>query len=257
MNKLLIIIIVIAIGVVGFFLLNNYIYNEKQGETTMPPDSSIEVTPISHATMILKWGDKVIYTDPVGGIDVVSGRPEPDIILITDIHGDHFNLETVQALAKDKTTIIVPQVVAEKIANVVPGNAIVLDNGEVTNQQGFSIQAIPMYNLPESANAYHVKGRGNGYVVESGGQRVYISGDTADTPEMRNLQDIDIAFVTMNLPYTMSIESAASGVLAFKPKQVYPYHYRGMDGHSDVNKFKELVNAQDSSIEVKLLNWYP
>ena len=110
-----------------------------------------------------------------------------------------------------------------------------------------------MYNLPESPDAYHTKGRGNGYVLTIGGKNIYISGDTEDIPEMRALKNIDIAFVCMNLPYTMPPDQAAGGVLAFKPKIVYPYHYRGQD----VNIFKNLVNAGDKNIEVRLRNWYP
>jgi L-ascorbate metabolism protein UlaG (beta-lactamase superfamily) len=113
-----------------------------------------------------------------------------------------------------------------------------------------------MYNLREEALQFHKKGRGNGYVIELAGQRIYISGDTEDIPEMRKLQEIDKAFVCMNLPYTMPVESAADAVLDFKPKKVYPYHYRGQGGLSDVQKFKTLVNTGNSDIEVIQLNWY-
>ena len=115
-----------------------------------------------------------------------------------------------------------------------------------------------MYNLPTAANKdFHTKGRGNGYVIERSGKRVYIAGDTAGIPEMRALKNIDIALVPMNLPYTMDVAEAAEAVLAFKPKQVFPYHYRGPDGLADISKFKELVNASNPKIEVVLLNWYP
>ena len=120
-------------------------------------------------------------------------------------------------------------------------------------QLGIGITAIPMYNLPETPDAFHTKGRGNGYVLTIGGKNIYISGDTEDIPEMRALKNIDIAFVCMNLPYTMPPDQAAQGVLAFKPKIVYPYHYRGQD----VNIFKNLVNTGDKNIEVRLRNWYP
>jgi L-ascorbate metabolism protein UlaG (beta-lactamase superfamily) len=122
---------------------------------------------------------------------------------------------------------------------------------------GIDILAIPMYNLPESDDAKHVKGRGNGYLLNLAGKSIYISGDTADIPEMRNLNDIDIAFVCMNLPYTMDINQAASAVLDFKPKIVYPYHYRGRPEISDTEAFGKLVNAENKDIEVRLRNWYP
>lgn len=111
-----------------------------------------------------------------------------------------------------------------------------------------------MYNLREEALEFHPKGRGNGYIVELGGQRIYISGDTEDIPEMRQLTDIDIAFVCMNLPYTMTVESAASVVLDFKPKKVYPYHYKGTEGFSDVEKFKSMVTERNKDIEVVQLD---
>jgi len=132
----------------------------------------------------------------------------------------------------------------------------VLNNGGKTNVFGISISAIPMYNLPEGSDSRHTKGRGNGYILDFGGKLIYISGDTEDIPEMRALKNIDVAFVCMNLPYTMDINQAASAVLEFKPKIVYPYHYRGKDGLSDVNGFKGLVNKGDPKIEVRLRNWY-
>ena len=114
-----------------------------------------------------------------------------------------------------------------------------------------------MYNLPESPTAMHTKGRGNGYVLNIGGKNIYLSGDTQGIPEMRSLKDIDVAFVCMNLPYTMDVKEAADAVLAFKPKIVYPYHYRGRGGLSDVNAFKSLVDAGNKGIEVRLRDWYP
>lgn len=114
-----------------------------------------------------------------------------------------------------------------------------------------------MNNLPETDDSRHPKGRGNGYVLNMGGQRLYISGDTEDIPEMRALQNIDVAFVCMNMPYTMTVEQAADAVLAFKPKVVYPFHYRGQGGLSDVDHFKELVNKGNEGIDVRLRNWYP
>ncbi|MEK7539502.1 MAG: MBL fold metallo-hydrolase [Patescibacteria group bacterium] len=220
---------------------------------------NIKVTPIEHATMVLKWSDKVICIDPVGGRDTFRDQSTPDLILLTHTHSDHFDPKILEALSKENTAIIASISVMDIFPNpnTIAGTLDVLKNGQKINKQGFSIEAISMYNLPEKADSYHKKGEGNGYLVEMGGQRVYISGDTSDTPEMRNLKNIDLAFVCMNLPYTMNVESAASGVLAFKPKRVYPYHYRGTDGLSDINKFKELVNKGDPNIDVVFQNWYP
>lgn len=217
----------------------------------------IEIMPVSHATAVFKWGDAVFYTDPVGGPDAFKEKSEADFILITDIHGDHMNAETLKALEIGDKKIFVPKAVQEKLPEELQGNLIVINNGESINHLGFNIKAIPMYNLPQSRDAMHVKGRGNGYVLEKEGKRLYISGDTEDIPEMRNLKDIDVALISMNLPYTMPVEQAAEGVLAFKPKKVIPYHYRGKNGFEDIDKFKELVNEGNGSIEVELMDWYP
>ncbi len=231
---------------------------QNDARSEMQADSSnIEITPISHATAVFNWGDAVFYTDPVGGAEAFEGMPEPDFILITDIHGDHMNAETIMALEPGDTKIIVPKSVQEKLPEDLQSNLIVMNNGETLEHNGFSIKAIPMYNLPQTKDAMHVKGRGNGYVLEKDGERLYISGDTEDIPEMRNLRDIDVALVSMNLPYTMPVDQAADGVLAFQPKKVIPYHYRGKDGYSDIDKFKELVNKGNSNIEVEFLEWYP
>ena len=133
----------------------------------------------------------------------------------------------------------------------------VLNNGDKKERYGITVEAIPMYNLREEASKFHEKGRGNGYVLNIDNQRLYFSGDTEDISEMRALKNIDKAFICMNLPYTMTPESAADAVLEFKPKQVYPYHYRGRPDVSDVTQFKELVNAENSNIEVIQLDWYP
>ena len=170
---------------------------------------------------------------------------------MTDVHGDHLSPETLEAVADAKTTIVAPSAVAEKLPEKLRKQTTVLPNGETKSVAGISIEAVPMYNLTADRLKYHDKGRGNGYVVTLGGKRVYISGDTEDIPEMRALKDIDVAFVCMNLPYTMTVDQAASAVREFKPKIVYPYHYRG----SDVEKFKKLV-GEHSGVEVRLRDWY-
>lgn len=231
---------------------------ENNVQTEMTGDIiDLEIDPISHATAVFKWENSVFYTDPVGGAEAFKNKPKPDFILITDIHGDHMNAETLQALELGETKMIVPKAVQEKLPEELQTNLVILNNGETHELKGFKITAIPMYNLPQSKDAMHVKGRGNGYVVERNGERLYISGDTEDIPEMRNLKDIDVALVSMNLPYTMPVDQAAEGVLAFKPKKVIPYHYRGKNGLSDVEEFKRLVNEGNNNIQVELLDWYP
>jgi L-ascorbate metabolism protein UlaG (beta-lactamase superfamily) len=213
----------------------------------------LTIQPINHATLVLSYHKKNVYVDPTGGAEAFKGLGTPAIILITDIHGDHFDIKTIEAVNTPNTMLVVPQAVADKLpATIDKKNVVILNNGD-SKQGEVSIKAIPMYNLPEAPDAFHTKGRGNGYVLTIGGKNIYISGDTEDIPEMRALKNIDFAFVCMNLPYTMDVAQAAPGVLAFKPKVVYPYHYRGQD----VNNFKSLVNAGDPNIEVRLRNWYP
>ncbi|WP_445382316.1 MBL fold metallo-hydrolase [Robiginitalea sp. IMCC43444] len=219
--------------------------------------AKLQIFPISHATAVLNWDNTTIYVDPVGGAEAFSEYPEPDLILITDIHGDHFDLETLMGLQTQQAKIVMPQAVADQMPDSFTTQIDILSNGEQKERYGISVTAVPMYNLREEAKDFHVKGRGNGYVLEKNGERIYFSGDTEDIPEMRALENIDKAFVCMNLPYTMTVDSAANAVLEFKPAQVYPYHYRGRPEVSDVSKFRELVTQADPDIEVVQLDWYP
>jgi len=218
---------------------------------------ALSIQPLLHATLALTWNGKTIYADPQGGAKVFEGIAIPDLIVITDIHGDHFNPETLQAINTSQAIIIAPQAVADKFPDNLKSKVTVVNNGQTITKLDISITAIPMYNLPESAESRHTKGRGNGYVLTFGNKSVYISGDTSGITEMRALKNIDVAFVCMNLPFTMNIDEAASAVLDFKPKVMYPFHYRGQNGLNDVEGFKKLVNASNPAIDVRLRNWYP
>lgn len=216
----------------------------------------IIVQPVFHGALALEWNGNSIYIDPYNGAAAYSTLKKPDLVLITDIHGDHMDIKTLQALDLSKATLIAPQAVAGQLPAEWKAKIVVLSNGGTTEQSGISITAIPMYNLPDDSTSRHTKGRGNGYVLTLDGKRIYISGDTEDIPEMRSLKNIDVAFVCMNIPYTMTVEQAASAVLDFKPKMVYPYHYRGQGGLNDTEKFKALVNKGNTSIDVRLKDWY-
>jgi len=210
----------------------------------------LSIIPINHATLALKCDGKTILVDPVGDKTQYTGLENPQVVLITDIHGDHFNKPTLEAICGPETRLVVPPAVAEQLPATLRQRATVLGNGSHA-VVGFPIDAIAAYNLSPDRLKFHPKGRGNGYVLTIGGKRIYISGDTEDTPEMLALKNIDVAFLCMNLPYTMDVEQAARAVRAFKPRIVYPYHYRG----SDLNKFKQLVGT-DAGIEVRLRDWY-
>ena len=236
---------------------------EKKSEESQEPTAETaasampEIRPIAHATAVLTWGDQVLYVDPVGGPEPFAGQPAPNLILVTDIHGDHFNVETLEALAAEGVRILAPPAVASQMPESLAERTTTIANGESLESSGISVTAIPMYNLREEALGFHEKGRGNGYVLERDNIRVYISGDTEDIPEMRALKEIDIALVCMNLPYTMTVESAADAVLEFQPRHVYPYHFRGNPEVSDVDQFQALVLAGNPEIEVVRLDWYP
>jgi L-ascorbate metabolism protein UlaG (beta-lactamase superfamily) len=218
-----------------------------------PPDTipasggNITIVPVNHATLQIRYGSHVIDVDPVAQANFGS-LPAPDIILITDIHGDHLDPAAVSKLKQGTTTVVAPAAAASKL-----GGATVIANAETKTVDGVEIEAVPMYNLqrgPAAGQLFHDKGRGNGYILTLGGKRIYIAGDTECTPEMRALKNIDVAFVPMNLPYTMPPSEAAECVKAFKPKIVYPYHYRGQNLH-------EFATAlEGTGIDVRIRDWY-
>jgi L-ascorbate metabolism protein UlaG (beta-lactamase superfamily) len=216
-------------------------------ETFATKAGTVKITLIHHASLMIEAGGKVIHVDPwsQGNFD---GLPKADLILITDNHPDHLDQKAIEQVRKAHTEFIGPQVVA----NAVPETKVIR-NGERTSWEHWTIEAMPMYNLtrgPSAGKFYHEKGRGNGYVLTYGGTRFYIAGDTEGIPEMRALKHIDVAFVPMNLPYTMTPEEAANAVRAFHPKVVYPYHYRG----SDTKAFAKALEG--SGIDVRLRDWY-
>lgn len=224
--------------------------------TINSPQGDVVIHPMEHATFLLETEALQIAVDPVGGAERFETFGDVQLALVTDLHGDHFDAETLQGLADGGASIVAPAAVAEQMDEGLRGSATVLANGETATLRGVGIEAIPMYNLTEGRD-FHEKGRGNGYVLELSGLRLYVSGDTEGVPEMRQLEDIDAAFVCMNLPYTMDVEQAAEAVVDMKPRIVYPYHYRGQEGFSDVARFEELVNSEDAGIEVRQLDWYP
>jgi L-ascorbate metabolism protein UlaG (beta-lactamase superfamily) len=222
--------------------------NARPVQTFDTAAGPVKITPIYHATLLIEAGGKKIYLDPAKPA-VVTGMPAADLILITDIHGDHMDPSLIAAVSKPGTEIIAPPAVVKTVTAASP-----LSNGQSKKWNGWTIEAIPMYNLkrgPAAGQLYHDKGRGNGYVLTYGGKRFYFSGDTEGTAEMRALTNIDVAFVSMNLPYTMPPDEAAEAVKAFHPKIVIPYHYLGSD-------LKVFANAlKGTGIEVRLLDWYP
>jgi len=216
----------------------------------------ITIHPIFHGSIVFKMQTKTVYVDPYNGVNAYKGLPNPDFILITHMHQDHLDTTTLNALNTSKAKLIVPQIVADMLSSKWKDRLIILGNDKTYTESDVSITAVPMYDLPQISSSRHVKGVGNGYVLAFGGKRIYVSGDTDDIEEMRQLKNIDVAFVCMNQPFTMTVQQAASAVLAFKPKVIYPYHYRDMNGFSDVEAFKKIIQAGSSEIEVRIRNWY-
>ncbi len=233
---------------------------ELPGDRIPAAGGDLIVHPIEHATLAIQWGKTTIYVDPIGGAPRFAQLPWPDLILVTDIHGDHFDLKTLEAIvsADGEARIVAPKAVAEKLsAELRSGRTTVLSAGEKAEVAGVVVEAVLAYNTTPERQEFHPKGRGNGYLIQLGGKKVYIAGDTEDTPEMRRLGGVDVAFLPMNLPYTMTVEQAADAVRAFKPKIVYPYHFRSAGvKKTDLAQFEKLV-GRDSGVEVRVRRWYP
>jgi L-ascorbate metabolism protein UlaG (beta-lactamase superfamily) len=206
---------------------------------------NLEITFIGHGTLMFEIGGKVIHIDPWSRLADYSTMPKADLILLTHHHGDHLDKDAMQHVRTENTVVVFTEICAEKVEG-----GIVMKNGDRQTIVDVEIEAVPAYNLVhkrENGEFYHPKGEGNGYVLTFGGTRVYIAGDTENTPEMKALEDIDIAFLPMNLPYTMSPEMVADAVHAFKPKVLYPYHY----GDTDVTELIDVLKDNEET-EVRI-----
>jgi len=203
---------------------------------------------VGHGSLMFKYNDLIIHADPSSRETDYSKMPKADLILITHHHGDHFDPEAIAKIQKNGTTIILNEKSSENAPDL--KGKKVMRNGENTEFKGIKIEAIPAYNLVHmrsEGNPYHPKGEGNGYVITFGNKRVYVAGDTENTPEMKALKNIDVAFLPMNLPYTMTPEMVADAVKGFKPKIFYPYHY----GNTDTDKIVDLLK-DEKGVEVRI-----
>jgi L-ascorbate metabolism protein UlaG (beta-lactamase superfamily) len=215
-------------------------------DTLKTSAGDLTIQPLNHATLILSLGPHVLYFDPAK-VDF-TGQPAPTGILITHEHGDHFDPENLAKIA-GKAPLIVTQTVMGKLPDALKAQATVMKNGDSGSIDGIPVRAVAAYNTSPDRAQYHPKGVGNGYVLSVGDKQVYVAGDTENTPEMAALTGIDVAFLPMNQPYTMTPQQAADAVNAFKPKIVYPYHYKG----TDTQQFADLVGT---AAEVRLRDWY-
>ncbi|HEY4202495.1 MAG TPA: MBL fold metallo-hydrolase [Devosiaceae bacterium] len=223
-----------------------------QSDTVKTPDGDIVIQPINHASLVLRFGTLTVYCDPVGNPDLYKALPRPDLILITHEHGDHLNAETLAALVAADTAIIGAKLALSQLQGDLAARSTVIAQGETQTFKGLRIEAIPAHNLAEERQKFHPKGVGNGYILSLGGKRLYVSGDTEDVPEMLALKDIDVAFLPMNLPYTMTGKQAADATRIFRPRIVYPFHY--LDGGEE-KVFAEALKGE-VGIEVRQRDWY-
>jgi L-ascorbate metabolism protein UlaG (beta-lactamase superfamily) len=203
------------------------------------------ITFIGHATLMFTFDGKVIHVDPVSQEADYSEMPKADIILVTHEHGDHCDPEAIKVLSKPRSDVVVNGGCGDRI-----GGGTVMKNGDIGTFQGIEVEAVPAYNLVHERSPgqpYHPRGQGNGYIVTFGGTRVYVAGDTENTPEMKALKDIDIAFLPMNVPYTMTPEMVADAARAFKPRVLYPYHY----GATDTTELARLLE-NEKGVEIRI-----
>jgi L-ascorbate metabolism protein UlaG (beta-lactamase superfamily) len=202
----------------------------------------LTITFIGHGTLMLQVGSTVVHVDPVGRYADYATFPKADVVLITHDHGDHLDPAAIGQLRKESTVILANAASTAKV----PGSRV-MANGEKTEIKGIGIEAIPAYNTSPARLQYHPRGRDNGYVLTIGGKRILIAGDTEDIPEIRALKNIDIAFLPMNLPFTMTPEQVASAATALQPRVLYPYHY----GETNVGLLQELLK-KERGIDVRI-----
>lgn len=209
----------------------------------------LKITCIGHGTLMFTFDGKIIHVDPVFRYADYTKMPKADLILVTHEHGDHLDEVAIQDLTKEGTAIICTKKCMEQV-NI--EGSIIMKNGDTKTVQGIKIEAVPAYNIKHmrSENSpFHPRGVGNGYILAFGDKRVYVAGDTENTPEMKALKNIDVAFLPMNLPYTMTPEMVADAARAFKPKVLYPYHF----GNTDTSQLVELLK-DTPDIDVRIRN---
>jgi L-ascorbate metabolism protein UlaG (beta-lactamase superfamily) len=216
-----------------------------EADTFPTSAGDLKITFIGHASLMLEWAGKVIHVDPVGAYADYGQMPKADIVFLTHEHSDHLDPKALAAIRTGSTIVVLP----EACASQVPGG-VVMGNGDVRTIEGIRVEAVPAYNLvhmKSPGTPYHPKGRGNGYVLTLGSLRLYVAGDTENTPELKALTAIDVAFLPMNLPFTMTPEMVADAARAFRPKVLYPYHF----GDTDTTKLVELLK-DTREVEVRI-----
>jgi L-ascorbate metabolism protein UlaG (beta-lactamase superfamily) len=229
------------------FVLAFPLHAETEKDVIKTKSGDLEIYFIGHGTLMMKWKGKIIHIDPYGKVGSYSQLPKADLIIITHEHYDHFDLDAIKRIMRQDTIIVYTKKCEEKLKG-----GIVMKNGDVKTIFDIKIEAVPAYNIVhkrETGVPFHPKGEGNGYVLTFDNVRIYVAGDTENIPEMKELKNIDIAFLPMNLPYTMTPEMVKDAALMIKPKILYPYHY----GDTDPKRLVELLKGVPE-IEVRIRN---
>lgn len=230
----------ISLLITLFFAFNMTYSQELQTDKFKTSMGDLSINFVKHASLFFEFNGIIIHVDPVSRMGNYEKYPDADLILITHEHGDHFDLNAIELIKKENTKIVFTNKCKEMSENI--SNTIVMQNGDILNINQLEIEAISAYNIKnkrDNGKAYHPKGDGNGYIIKFGDKKVYIAGDTENTPEMKTLKDIYIAFLPMNLPYTMTPEMLADAAKAFRPKILYPYHYSNTDTSIIIDLLKD------------------
>lgn len=220
-------LLLVLISVISLNMANA---QDLQTDTYETNKGLLKINFVKHASLFFKFDGKIIHIDPVSRMGDYDSYPDADLILITHHHGDHLDLNAINQIKKENTKIVMTEKcheLSEELSDV-----ILMKNGDILSINALEIEAVPAYNTEhkrDNGEPYHIKGEGNGYVILFGDKKVYIAGDTENIPEMKALQQIDIAFLPMNLPYTMTPEMVADAAKLFRPKVLYPYHYSNTD----------------------------
>ena len=224
------------------FTLPAFAQGKYETDIVKTSAGDLEITFIGHGTLMFRVGGKVIHIDPFGMLADYSKLPGADIILVTHDHFDHFDMKALKILSTEKTAVVLTKTCASRFKG-----GLIMNNGDMKTIQGIKIEAVPAYNIVHMRSPgrpFHPKGIGNGYVITIGGKRLYVAGDTENTPEMKGLKNIDIAFLPMNLPYTMTPEMVADAAKAFLPKVLYPYHCGETNTSKIVNLLKDVKGVE-------------
>jgi len=218
-----------------------YAQEQFQSDVIKTSSGDLLITFIGHGSLMFAFGGKVIHVDPYSKLADYSKLPKADIVLITHEHRDHLDLVALEKVRAEKTKMVLTGAGAGQVTG-----GIVMKNGDVKTLDGLTIEAVPAYNIVgkrENGQSYHPKGSGNGYLITFGDKRVYVAGDTENIPEMKGFKNIDLAFLPMNLPYTMTPEMVADAAAMIQPKVLYPYH----TGDTDIAKLTALMSGRKST----------